>query len=390
MDNLTIGQRIASKRKLANMSQEYLAEQLGVTRQSISKWESDAGLPDIDNLIALSKMFEVSVGWLLGTEKDPNFDPSTGLSDAQLQMVEKIVDKKRVKKWHKVVLVCVALCVLVSITITLLQVGFITKDILANQTQIFDLEEQIKALEQQIDIANNSLDEQKNGKTILKDVITKAYINDDEQTVTISFYLIPKFYQENAQAYIVISDDNIFKNTQIQCQPKGSLYWCNVELPLKNGYSYSFVLDYGSGFQEQQLNDEFYVKPLQNLYDSTRYHLDSDEEVRTYWSVTESEYTFTQAIASPFITFNNGYAGYEAIDVILYHNNVPIYTESLLEAFRDHGGSYMMNEVPLIPNISTELPELKEGDILRLEIVAKCYNSDKKLTNVLETLEVIK
>ena len=91
MENMTVGQRIASRRKLANLSQESISEQLGVSRQSVSKWESDAGLPDVDNLIALSKIFGVSVGWLLGTEQDPTFDPSTGLSDAQLRMVEKVV-----------------------------------------------------------------------------------------------------------------------------------------------------------------------------------------------------------------------------------------------------------------------------------------------------------
>ena len=91
MHNMTTGQRIASRRKLANLSQEDISRELGVSRQAVSKWESDAGLPDIDNLIKLSKRFGVSVGWLLGTEQDPSFDPSTGLSDAQLKMVEQIV-----------------------------------------------------------------------------------------------------------------------------------------------------------------------------------------------------------------------------------------------------------------------------------------------------------
>ena len=95
MNNMTTGQRIASRRKLANLSQEDISQELGVSRQAVSKWESDAGLPDIDNLITLSKRFGVSVGWLLGTEKDPAFDPSTGLSDAQLKMVEEIIVRNK-------------------------------------------------------------------------------------------------------------------------------------------------------------------------------------------------------------------------------------------------------------------------------------------------------
>ena len=58
---MTIGQRIAQKRKELGLSQEALGDQLGVSRQSIYKWESDTALPEIDKLIlererALSEM----------------------------------------------------------------------------------------------------------------------------------------------------------------------------------------------------------------------------------------------------------------------------------------------------------------------------------------------
>ena len=65
---MTIGQRIAQQRKKLGLSQEALGEQLGVSRQAISKWEADAALPEIDKLIALSKLFDVTVGWLLGVK----------------------------------------------------------------------------------------------------------------------------------------------------------------------------------------------------------------------------------------------------------------------------------------------------------------------------------
>lgn len=48
MEKLTVGQKIAMRRKLLCLSQEALAEQLDVSRQAVSKWESDAALPDID------------------------------------------------------------------------------------------------------------------------------------------------------------------------------------------------------------------------------------------------------------------------------------------------------------------------------------------------------
>ena len=88
---MTTGQRIAQKRKEAGLSQETLGAELGVSRQSIYKWESDTALPEIDKLVALSRRFGVTVGWLLGVEEAPETAsaPDSGeLTDAQLKMVE--------------------------------------------------------------------------------------------------------------------------------------------------------------------------------------------------------------------------------------------------------------------------------------------------------------
>lgn len=92
---MTVGQRIAQKRKELGLSQEGLGEQLGVSRQAIYKWESDASLPEIDKLVTLSRIFSVPVGWLLGVEEKPQEEaPASGeLTEAQLAMVQEIVDR---------------------------------------------------------------------------------------------------------------------------------------------------------------------------------------------------------------------------------------------------------------------------------------------------------
>lgn len=92
---MTLGQNIAQKRKELGLSQEALGEQLGVSRQAIYKWESDATLPEIEKLIALSRIFSVSVGWLLGEESQSEGDAASPreLNEVQLQMVQEIVDR---------------------------------------------------------------------------------------------------------------------------------------------------------------------------------------------------------------------------------------------------------------------------------------------------------
>ena len=66
---MTMGQRIAALRRGKGLSQEALGGEVGVSRQAISKWESDAAIPEIDKFIAMSKLFGVTVGALLGVEE---------------------------------------------------------------------------------------------------------------------------------------------------------------------------------------------------------------------------------------------------------------------------------------------------------------------------------
>ena len=58
---MTIGNRIATLRKNLQLSQEEMADKLGVSRQAVSKWETDASAPDAFNLIALSELLNASV-----------------------------------------------------------------------------------------------------------------------------------------------------------------------------------------------------------------------------------------------------------------------------------------------------------------------------------------
>lgn len=58
---MTFGEKIQQLRKEQNLSQEDLAEQLGVSRQAVSKWERDAGYPETEKLIRMSRLFHVTM-----------------------------------------------------------------------------------------------------------------------------------------------------------------------------------------------------------------------------------------------------------------------------------------------------------------------------------------
>lgn len=69
---MTFAEKLKSIRKQAGMSQEQLAEKLGVSRQAITKWETDAGIPDIQNLMAISTLFDISIDEMLSNKKGVN------------------------------------------------------------------------------------------------------------------------------------------------------------------------------------------------------------------------------------------------------------------------------------------------------------------------------
>lgn len=76
--NIEIANRLVQLRKANNLSQEQLAEKVGVSRQAVSKWERAEASPDTDNLIILSKIYGISLDEMLFSEDEPEL-PTTSI-----------------------------------------------------------------------------------------------------------------------------------------------------------------------------------------------------------------------------------------------------------------------------------------------------------------------
>lgn len=83
---MTLGEKLKEIRKRFGLSQEQLAEIMNVSRQAITKWENDGGMPDVSNLQELSKVFGITVDYLLN---DDNQLPALSL--------KKELDKEKYK-----------------------------------------------------------------------------------------------------------------------------------------------------------------------------------------------------------------------------------------------------------------------------------------------------
>ena len=70
---MTLGEKLKSARKESGLSQEQLAEKLSVSRSAVAKWESDKGMPDIENLKSISALLKISIDYLLSDEEKISF-----------------------------------------------------------------------------------------------------------------------------------------------------------------------------------------------------------------------------------------------------------------------------------------------------------------------------
>lgn len=91
---MTTGEKISKCRKERGLTQSELAEVMGVTRQAVSRWESDAAFPETDKLIKLSKLFGCSTDWLL------NYNEETFNAGAEPETNEDVKSQRKKFNWN--------------------------------------------------------------------------------------------------------------------------------------------------------------------------------------------------------------------------------------------------------------------------------------------------
>ena len=85
------GDKVKNLRLSYKLNQVQLAEQLNVSKQTISNWENNNILPSVDMLINIARFFSVSTDYLLELD-DRHYLEITGLSESQLAHIQQIID----------------------------------------------------------------------------------------------------------------------------------------------------------------------------------------------------------------------------------------------------------------------------------------------------------
>ena len=279
---MTIGQRIARKRKEQNLSQEALGEVLGVSRQSVYKCESDAALPEIDKFVAMSRLFGVTVGWLLGVEEESHAEGTAGengggspvpedgeLNEAQLKMVQEIVDRyiaaqpraPKKKRWVRV-LTAAAVIALVWTMVKL-----------SNELNV--LNNRYNNLQSSISNVNSTVSSQINGIANRVEEILESQnsllagysvelkgVDIPANTLTLRAEATPKTYVEGMSAVFTVDTGKTTKEYPAELG-EGHTFWAEITCELTDTTLVAVVFISGDTRYTQLLQDYY------SLYSAT-------------------------------------------------------------------------------------------------------------------------
>ena len=98
---MNFSEKLFTLRKANNLTQEQLAEKLDISRQSISKWESGQAIPEIEKIIALSTIFDVTTDYLLKSSEIDDLSIKTKMLEKQQQLI--LIQEQK----HKQILKCI-------------------------------------------------------------------------------------------------------------------------------------------------------------------------------------------------------------------------------------------------------------------------------------------
>ena len=335
---MTIGQRIANCRKQLGISQEALGEKLDVSRQAISKWEGDAALPEIDKLIALSRLFGVTVGWLLGVE-EPVPQEQDPLTQEQLNAMEQLIKlyTTRGKSAPKpdrrpLILSALALVLAAAALLSCLShhtnlsnsLGNLSYQQITLMSDYESLRSQMSQL-QSADIAREIPD-------ALHRFSFHLTPDTEEPKVLVQLSAIPK---QHANETAVLA---VRRNGQdvafAECTWDGTAYVAKQELPLENGYEYWLMITDPDGTQEQiPLADE----QAENLTDSFSLSCQIEGE-KVFLKMVDGDFAVNGLmfrLQRPISMEDGGDYLWDSIELRVIQNGEKTHTYSFLSADSD-------------------------------------------------------
>ena len=255
MSELTLGQRIAQERKNLGLSQEALGEKLGVSRQAISKWESDGAIPEIDKLIALSKLFSTDLNALLGVSAPP--EPPAEPKPT----VPKTRPRPTFLLWLLPVVVCLFF---------LWQIVCLYNLIESVQIDNLQLHAEIYSLRASVDALAVQEEQVPQPGTLLSNYDFDLDLYETEPKLTVTFTGMPYTWQTGDCATLCISGSGI-EPKQIPCQWDGAFLTAALVLDITDGYELCLAIDHADGSRQLQVLNHSALNNLKTAFSMVLY-----------------------------------------------------------------------------------------------------------------------
>ena len=330
MNEQTLGQRIAAGRKQLGLSQEALGEKMGVSRQAISKWESDAAVPELEKLIAMSRLFGMTLGQLLGIEEAPQ---PAGLNEEQIRKIVQQCQTPPPRPLRGPLILCALVCglALVFSAIALARRPAVPTDYSA---QIASLQQSNQSLQRELGDLWYQLQvsQEEDAETLLLD---HQIIFDGlkKNTAHITFSATLKQLNPGQDAsFVVLREGYVVRD--VLCTVNSALCTAAVDLPLADGYEYRFVLTDDDGSQQFQLLDDggcAYLKTDSSIVLERWVLPDADYRRNTLYI-----YGLELQLTQPLLSAKAGDSSWTKLDYVITVNGQEVRRESFLEPdYRD-------------------------------------------------------
>lgn len=253
-------------RKQKEFSQEYLAEKMNVSRQTISKWENGTAMPDLKKLTDLASLFDVSMDELLGTSAP---DYKTSVSDnAELENLKQAFDEYKAKnKKTTIIFGAVSTVLVVALIFTTVNLS----------NSIANLQSRVNSLPSGQVIYQNDGDDD---SSILCDVdcFVSKVDKDNPDKVEMTFTYAPKTYVKGTSVKFVVTDalKSTDPQTTFEAELSGNSFCAVIPIKMSGSNTVNVSVDDGTNVTSEQMDidwvGEYYafINQIQNYYiDST-------------------------------------------------------------------------------------------------------------------------
>lgn len=238
-----VGKGIAQRRKQAGLSQEELAQRLGVTRQAISRWESGAALPTVDNLAELARVLDASVDELLLLSRE---EKAAGMSAESVGLLLDEQAERQEKRMKR-------LCWILVSAAALLALGIVLSIVLsARRTQQLEsrMTEQIGQVTRQMADMSGSIGArvagaveealQENRSLLADKGCRRVEYNAVAQTVDLHVFAYPLTLETQTAEFYAILDHGT-QRISVPAQPVDGGFEAVVSIPAEEIDDYDYV-----------------------------------------------------------------------------------------------------------------------------------------------------